>query len=55
MNAAPPRKLIHKTPFAPFHIRMDNGRFHILDIPHISAVSVQETVRDAAGPSAAAA
>lgn len=80
MNAETLRELIHKSPFAPFHIRMDNGaahlvrhpdylllvpgghyaivaedngRFHILDMPHISAVSVQETVRDAAGPSAA--
>ncbi|MFN0066587.1 MAG: hypothetical protein ACKVYV_03025 [Limisphaerales bacterium] len=55
MNAETLRELIRKPPLAPFHIRMDNGRFHILGIPHISAVSVRETVRAATGPSPAAA
>lgn len=79
MTAETLRELIHKAPFAPFHIRMDNGathlvrhpdylflvpgghyavvaednnRFHILDIPHISAVTVSETAHGAAGPAA---
>ncbi len=66
------RELLHRAPFVPFSIRMDNGsaypvvhpdylllvpggehaivaeddgRFHILDLPHVSSVVLQKKTK----------
>lgn len=72
MKAETLRDMLHKVPFVPFGVRMDNGatypvahpdyllivpggehvvvaedsgRFHILDLPHISSITLQKSGR----------